>query len=202
MASFTTAALRSEKVERRWSERRISRYVVGWRLEWTEDDVLAKEMFQTAFATQQAHPKIVHSDGGPSMMSDTLNELYASLGITRSKNRPRVSNDNPYSEAWFKTAKYQKRYPGWFHDLDHARDWATTMITEYNTHHHHSALEGHTPASVHDGTWTQIHKNRQATLNTLAAANPHRYRQLPRLKTPFAIVRLNLEKSTDRLQTA
>lgn len=180
----------------------FSRFVPGWRVEWAEDDALARDMFETAFTTQGAHPEIVHSDGGASMMSDTLNELYANLGITRSKNRPRVSNDNPFSEAWFKTAKYTHDYPGWFTDLDHARDWASTMINNYNTRHHHSALEGHTPAGVHDGTWLQVHHQRQATLDHLAAAHPERYRHQPKLKTPFATVRLNLEKSDQRLQSA
>lgn len=179
----------------------FSRYVVSWRVEWVEDDAVARGMFEAAFAAQQAHPEIVHSDGGPSMMSDTLNELYAMLGITRSKNRPRVSNDNPFSEAWFKTAKYQQRYPGWFHDIDHAREWATTTISEYNTQHHHTALEGHTPATVHDGTWTHVHDQRQATLSRLATAHPDRYRRQPLLKTPFSTVRLNLEKTNERLRT-
>lgn len=180
----------------------FSRLIVAWRVETTERDDLARDMFTTAFAVHQTHPDIVHSDGGPSMMSDTLAELYRSVGITRSKNRPRVSNDNPHAESVFKTAKYQRGYPDWFEDLDHARSWATTMVKNYNTSHRHSGLEGHTPQSVHDGTWRTIHNTRQATLNKLAARHPERYPTPPLLPTPYANVRLNLEKPTERLQTA
>ncbi|MGC5627584.1 IS3 family transposase [Georgenia sp. Z1344] len=179
----------------------FSRLVVGWRVEQGEDDDLARAMFETAFDAQGTHPQIVHSDGGPSMMSDTLSDLYRELGITRSRNRPRVSNDNPYAESWFKTAKYQSRYPGWFHDMAHARRWATTVITDYNTTHRHTSLEGHTPQSVHDGSWRTVHHQRQSTLEDLAARHPERYPRTPRIRAPLANVTLNTEQSTQRLQT-
>lgn len=179
----------------------FSRMIVGWRVEHRENDDLARDMFNKAFASQGACPEIVHSDGGPSMMSDTLADLYQQLGITRSRNRPRVSNDNPYSESWFKTAKYQPAYPKWFRDLEHARAWADTVVSSYNTNHRHTALEGHTPQSIHDGTWIAIHHQRQSVLNTLAAKHPERYRSQPQLKSPYAAVRLNLPKPEHRLQT-
>src|SRR5690606_29415376 len=75
----------------------FSRKIVAWRVEAREDDDLAKEMFETAFAGYGTQPRIVHSDGGPSMTSNTVTGLFAKLGIEVSKNRPRVSNDNPYS---------------------------------------------------------------------------------------------------------
>lgn len=180
----------------------FSRTIVAWRVETHERDELAKEMFETAIAEQGTRPEIVHSDGGPSMMSDTLADFYRTLGITRSRNRPRVSNDNPHAESWFKTAKYGPEYPGWFADLAHARTWADTMITGYNTQHHHSSLEGHTPQSVHDGTWTATHHARQATLTKLAARHPERYTTPPTLKTPYASTVLNTNRPTERLQTA
>ena len=77
----------------------FSRYVVGWRVEEREDDDLAKIMFEATFARHGMRPAVVHSDGGPSMTSSVIKELFADLDITASKNRPRVSNDNPYSEA-------------------------------------------------------------------------------------------------------
>jgi transposase InsO family protein len=179
----------------------FSRLIVGWRVERREDDELARDMFKIAITTQGVCPQIVHSDGGPSMMSDTLAELYRDLGITRSRNRPRVSNDNPYAESWFKTAKYQPAYPGWFGDLDHARTWAGDVIDAYNTRHHHTALEGHTPQSIHDGSWSEIQRRRQSTIDDLAAKHPERYRRPPRLKSPYASARLNMQKSEQRLQT-
>ena len=83
----------------------FSRMVTGWRVETREDDDLAAEMFEQAFTVRGVLPRIIHSDGGPSMTSRTLGDLFAELGIATSRNRPRVSNDNPYSESLFKTAK-------------------------------------------------------------------------------------------------
>lgn len=166
----------------------FSRCVVGWRVEEHEDDELAAEMFRAAFAAEQAHPAMVHSDGGPSMMSDVLAELYTALGITRSKNRPRVSNDNPHMESWFKTFKTRSGYRRTgFAGLDSAREWAAATIEHYNTAHHHSALGGHHPREVHNGTWTVRHHRRQTALTALAQRHPERYRHPPRLPTPLTV---------------
>lgn len=180
----------------------FSRYVVGWRVEEGEDDDLAKAMFEHAIADQGgAVPRIVHSDGGSSMMSRTLAELYHDLGITRSRNRPRVSNDNPHMESWFKTAKYSPGYPTSFTGPDHARTWAQGVITAYNGGHHHSSLEGHTPQAVHDGSWLQTHRQRVRIMDALVRKHPDRYRGQHSLRTPYATVRLNQKKSEERLQT-
>lgn len=157
----------------------FSRYVVGWRVEEREDDDLAKAMFDSAFARHRMRPMVVHSDGGPSMTSSVVKELFADLGITASKNRPRVSNDNPYSEAWFKTAKYEPAYPEVFHTLGQARAWAATFIDWYNTDHRHSGIAWHTPESVFHGTWIDVQHARQATLDTAWAANPARFTTRP-----------------------
>ncbi len=180
----------------------FSRKVVGWRVEECEDDDLAREMFETAIAEHEGvAPRIVHSDGGSIMGSATMKDLYRDLGITASKNRPRVSNDNPYSESWFKTGKYRPGTPTHFTDLQHARDWARQLVPWYNTEHRHSGLEGHTPASVHDGTWVKVHHDRQACLDALRKANPRRYSRPITLKTPYAHVTLNSERRDDRLTT-
>lgn len=93
-----------------------SRFVPGWCLEETEDKDLARELFEKTCAEQGIEPETltVHSDNGPQMRSDAMNEFYAIAGITKSRSRPRVSNDNPYSESLFKTTKYTPRYPGSF----------------------------------------------------------------------------------------
>lgn len=181
----------------------FSRAVVAFRVEQTENDDLAKVMFEEAITAQGGvAPTIIHSDGGASMMSSVLAEFYRDLGIIRSRNRPRVSNDNPHIESWFKTAKYRPATPAWFTDLNHARGWARDTVDWYNHQHHHSSLEGHTAAAVHDGTWRQVHQQRQATLDNLATRRPERFHRQPRLRTPYATVRLNREKSPQRLQTA
>lgn len=179
----------------------FSRKIVTWRVETCEDDDLAKEMFDDAFAACGAQPRIVHSDGGPSMTSNTVTGLFAKLGIEVSKNRPRVSNDNPYSEAWFKTAKYAPAYPAYFTDIAQARAWASDFVDWYNHHHRHSSLEGHTPASVHDGSWRAVHHRRVATMDTLYRAHPARFHRPPVVKTPMAHVAINHPISDQRLQT-
>lgn len=180
----------------------FSRKIVGWRIEDTESGELAEEMFQAAISAHGGViPKIVHSDGGTAMTSKTLTGFLRDLEIRFTKNRPRVSNDNPYSESWFKTAKYSPSIPHYFDDLDAARAWAATFVPWYNTEHRHTSLEGHTPASVHDGTWIEIHHRRQAVMDALAAANPDRYRKPIQVKTPYAHVALNTKTPEDRLTT-
>lgn len=178
----------------------FSRLITAWRLETHEDDDLAKEMFQGAFARAGAYPRVVHSDGGSSMKSKTLTGLFSELGVEVSRNRPRVSNDNPYSEAAFKTAKYAPTYPAYFISIEQARAWVEDFVAWYNHEHYHSALEGHTPASIHDGTWTEVHHQRVATMAALHAAHPERFRKPPTIKTPMAHVAINHEISNDRLQ--
>lgn len=178
----------------------FSRKIVAWRVEDAEVDELAAQMFRDALK-HGPRPWLLHSDRGASMTSHILAATMAELGIQQSRNRPRVSNDNPFSEAWFKTAKYQPDYPGYFHDLEHARTWAAQTIDSYNNQHRHSSLAGHTPASVHDGTWVHIHRRRQATLDQLHQANPSRYRHRPQAHTPATSVALNPHPPTDRLQT-
>lgn len=181
----------------------FSRKIVGWRIEQVEDADLAKEMFESAIADHGGVvPQIVHSDGGPAMRSKTLTRLFADLAVTMTRNRPRVSNDNPYSESWFKTAKYHPSAPAWFDDIEHARAWAAQFVPWYNQHHKHSGLEGHTPGSVHDGTWVQTHAARQGAMDALRAANPQRYPRPIVLKTPYANVTLNTENNHERLRTA
>lgn len=178
----------------------FSRMIVAWRLEAREDDDLARDMFETAFLHHGARPRIVHSDGGPAMTSNTLTGLFAELGIEMSRNRPRVSNDNPYSEALFKTAKYTPSYPAYFTDIEHARAWAENFVVWYNHEHHHAALQGHTPADVHTGTWRNIHAQRVTTMDRLYAEHPERFRSRPVIKTPMAQVAINHPITNGRLQ--
>lgn len=178
----------------------FSRYVVGWRVEHHETDALAKDMFETAFTRHQMRPTVVHSDGGPSMTSSTIKELFADLGIEASKNRPRVSNDNPYSEAWFKTAKYAPAYPDVFHNLTDARAWAWAFVDWYNREHRHSGIAWHTPQSVFDSTWIDVQTARQRTLDTAWASSPARFTTRPISPSPPIEVWIN--DPAKRFQTA
>jgi putative transposase len=180
----------------------FSRKIVAWRVEEHEDDDLARAMFEAAFAAQGLTPRLVHSDRGAAMTSRTLTGLFALLGINASKNRPRVSNDNPYAETLFKTAKHAGfGYPRYFQTLEEARAWVAGFVHKYNTEHRHRGLEGHTPANVHDGSWIEIHHQRQATVDALYAEHPERFNKPPKIKTPLAQTVLNQKKPAYRLQT-
>ena len=130
----------------------FSRYVLGWRIEAVEDGHLAADLVTDIITTQGTPPGWLHADGGPAMTSKPLSSLLADLDVTRSHNRPRTSNDNPYSEAQFKTMKYTPDYPARFSSLGHARAWMEAFMTWYNHEHRHSRIGLHTPASVHYGT--------------------------------------------------
>ncbi|MGJ6121480.1 DDE-type integrase/transposase/recombinase [Mycolicibacterium sp. Y3] len=126
-----------------------SRKIVGWRVEEREVDALAVEMFQTAFGTHGT-PTAVHADSRPAMRSNDLKTLLADLDIAQTHDRPRVSNDNPFSESEFRTMKYRPNYPGIFDNLD-ARNWVGSYVPWYNEHHLHGGIALFTPAEVHSG---------------------------------------------------
>jgi len=132
----------------------FSRRCVGWRLEQRERDRLAADLIRSAVNSEGATPHTLHADGGPSMTSQEVAVLLQRLGIDRSRSRPHVSNDNPFSESLFKTLKYNLDYPVVFDDDDHARTWIAAFVARYNGEHRHSGLAGFTPNSVHDGNWT------------------------------------------------
>ena len=152
----------------------FSRYIVGAIVHACEDGVLAKEMMLDAFGLHGA-PEVVHSDGGPSMTSKTVTTLLSDLGITRSRSRPHVSNDNPYSEALFKTMKYLPVFPDRFDDLSHARRFVDEFVHAYNHHHRHTGIGMHTPADVHYGLADQIDRDRDAALDAARRAHPERF---------------------------
>ena len=164
----------------------FSRYVVGWRLEPGEGTLEAIDMITGALSREQAKPEVLHADRGSVMTSTGMSEYLAGLGIIQSHSRPRVSNDNPFSEAQFKTMKYDLDYPRQFTDIEHAREWTTGFINAYNTEHRHSGIGYYTPESVHDGTWPVFQKRRQAALDAAWAAHPHRHHQRPRAHTVHA----------------
>jgi len=127
----------------------------------------------------------VHADNGTSMTSKPVAQLLVDLGVARSHSRPHVSNDNPYSEAQFKTLKYAPAFPGRFGSLPDARAFCDQFFSHYNHEHRHSGIGLHTPASVHHGTAGEIRAQRGRTLDAAYTANParfqHRRPEPPRL---------------------
>src|ERR1017187_1379495 len=112
--------------------------------------------------------------------SKPVSALLSDLAILKSHSRPKVSNDNPYSEAQFKTLKYCPAFPGTFGSLQDARAFCGVFFTYYNHEHRHSGIGLHTPYSVHIGTAAAIQDKRQAVLNAACAANPRRFTRRPK----------------------
>ena len=154
----------------------FSRYVVGWMVAAKECKHLAAQLFADTVARHGIEPGLtVHSDRGAAMRSDTLAQLLATLGVNQSFSRPRVSDDNPFSEAQFKTMKYQPDYPGRFTGLMHARGWLEPFFGWHNDDHHHSGLALFTPADVFFERVVTVHAVRQKTLNAAYAVHPQRF---------------------------
>jgi len=154
-----------------------SRYVVGWLLAECESEELAKELVMQTCAKQNIPlgQLTLHADRGSPMISKTMTMLLADLGVTKSHSRPHVSNDNPYSEAQFKTMKYRPDYPEFFGSPADARGWAQPFFHWYNHEHHHSALGLLTPAVVHHGQAPAVLQARQQVLQQAYAAHPERF---------------------------
>lgn len=164
-----------------------SRFAPGHSVEEVEDKDLARVLFERTCAEQQVEPNTltIHADNGPQMRSHVLDELFSLLNIAKSFSRPHVSNDNPYSEALFKTTKYVPTYPGEFETIDQARKWCNEFFAAYNYSHYHSSIGFLTPASVHFGTWQQIVAQRQLVLDQAYYEHPERFRKgKPVAKSP------------------
>ena len=167
----------------------FSRYVVGWMVSPAESGELAEEFIADTLAAHGIQPGqlSLHADRGTSMTSKPVAQLLIDLGVARSHSRPHVSNDNPYSEANFKTLKYCPAFPGRFGSIEDARAFCAAFFEHYNHVHRHAGIGLHTPASVHYGTAEEIRAQRAITLDAAYAANPARFRhrrpQPPKLPT-------------------
>jgi putative transposase len=151
-----------------------SRYIVGAQVHARESGPLAEEMMRGVFGIHGI-PQVVHADRGTSMTSKSVATLLADLQVTRSHSRPQVSNDNPYSEAWFKTLKYAPVFPERFGSLADARAFLDGFVDWYNHVHHHVGLGLHTPANVHYGLATTVAQDRDKALAAARAAHPERF---------------------------
>jgi putative transposase len=158
----------------------FSRYVPLWLVAPGESAALAEAFIRDAIAANGGvRPGAVHADRGTSMTSKPVAQLLVDLGVARSHSRPHVSNDNPYSEAAFKTLKYCPAFPDRFGSLADARAFCERFFAYYNHDHRHSALGWHTPASVHHGSADQVRARRAATLTAAYRANPTRFARPP-----------------------
>jgi putative transposase len=172
----------------------FSRYVVGWMVAAYENAHLAERLIAATCLKQGIgpHQLTMHADRGAPMRSQLLVELYADLQIGVSHSRPRVSNDNPFSESQFRTFKYRPEFPDRFGSPEHARGVSHDLFTWYNDAHHHSGLSYLTPADVHYGRAATILEVRHRTRLVAYAAHPERFVQgPPRLETLPSAVWIN-----------
>jgi putative transposase len=155
----------------------FSRFVVGWLIAARESAALAEQLIAESCTHQGIAPGqlTIHSDRGAPMKAKPLALLYADLGITQSLARPRTPDDNPFSEAQFKTVKYHPTFPDRFGDLLDARMWGQRLFHWYNYEHHHTALGLMTPAAVHFGQAPARFLDRQRVLEAAFAAHPERF---------------------------
>ncbi len=154
-----------------------SRYVPGWMIADQQTAALARTFIEQTYEKHgiEEEQLTLHADRGAPMIAKTLAFLLADLGVTKSHSRPHTSNDNPYSEAQFKTMKYRPSYPERFGSEQDARAWARPFFSWYNNEHHHSALGLMTPADVHFGKAPIIIQKRQKVLTAAYEKHPERF---------------------------
>jgi putative transposase len=162
-----------------------SRYVVGWLVAPRESARLAEALIADAIYTHDvsAGELTLHADRGSSMTSRTVSQLLADLGVLQSHSRPHQSNDNPYSEAQFKTLKYSPTFPKRFTNIASARSFCDRFFEHYNNQHYHSGIGLNTPADVHYGLAEVVREKRQGVLDAAYAARPDRFRKPPQAPT-------------------
>jgi len=163
----------------------FSRYVVGWMVADRESSAMAKSLITQSCQQQHigCNQLTIHADRGPSMKSKLVANLLADMGITKSHSRPYVSDDNPYSEAQFKTLKYRPEFPQRFGSIQDSKQFCRTFFPWYNQQHLHSGIAMLTPESVHYNRAETILSSRQDALRDAFKARPMRFKsKLPRPK--------------------
>ena len=159
-----------------------------------ENSALAKQLMDEAIARYAIAPGqlTVHQDRGSPMIAHGYLDLMRELDVTCSHSRPRVSNDNAFSESQFKTQKYQPDYPGRFDSAAQARRWCEDYFQWYNLEHHHSGLAGFTPEQVFHGRYAEVAEHKQRALDARYERTPDRFdRGRPTVKLPPSSVAIN-----------
>ena len=165
----------------------FSRYVVGWMVARCESALLANQLWGESVRKHDIRPGqlVGHSDRGGPMTAKNFALLLADLGVTQSLSRPHVSDDNPFSEAHFKTLKYHPTFPDRFGALEDARAWCGPFFNWYNRHHHHSGLGWMIPADVHHGRVELVRAERARALDAAYQLHPERFVRRPPTPPPL-----------------
>lgn len=183
----------------------FSRKAVGWEVYEQECGERAAALMQRSVMAEQCwgQPLVLHSDNGAPMKSSTLLAKLYELGVTPSRGRPRVSNDNPYSESLFRTLKYCPQWPAQgFADIEAARVWVRDFIEWYNNEHRHSRIRFVTPAQRHRGKDHAVLAKRHVVYEAAKAKRPERWSGKTRDWTPIGSVMLNPERPAIPLSNA
>jgi putative transposase len=159
----------------------FSRKVVGWMVAERESAELAKKLIEATIEKEGIEPGqlTIHADRGSSMKSKEVALLLSDLGVTKTHSRPHVSNDNPFSEAHFKTVKYRPDFPDRFGSIEDARAFCRRFFDWYNNRHRHSGIGLMTPADVHHGRALGVCDNRARTLDAAYRLHPERFVRKP-----------------------
>jgi len=174
-----------------------SRKIVGAEVYERECGSYASELLQRTVWSEQCnkHGVVLHSDNGAPMKSFTFQAKMVDLGMIKSRSRPRVSNDNPYSESLFRTVKYCPQWPAsGFKSLEAAREWTQLFVDRYNNEHQHSGIKFVTPHQRHSQIDTQILSRRQTLYELEKMKNPTRWSKATRNWSPILSVTLNPDK--------
>lgn len=151
------------------------RSVINWAIYENESDKHSTQLFKDACRKHGCAPKFVHSDNGNPMKGVTLVGFFYQLGIVPSYSRPRVSDDNPFIESFFKTLKYTPGYPKQFNSIEYARKWFADFVDWYNNRHWHSGMQYITPMQKRKGLHCQIFASRNETLSHAKEKFPNRW---------------------------
>lgn len=176
----------------------FSRKIVGWSIHEVESSEHAAKLIKQACIDEEVKREqvVLHSDNGSSMKGATMLAMLQTLGILPSFSRPSVSDDNPYSEALFKTVKYHQTFPRWtkFTGISESRIWGEKFVIWYNQEHLHSALKFVTPMQRHNGEDTNIRQKRHEIYQIAKSQNPRRWSKETRNWSLPEIVTLNPNK--------
>lgn len=172
----------------------FSRKIVGWEIWETEEAKYAEELIKKTVVNEkiQGRPLVLHSDNGSPMKAGTFQVLLEKLGIQSSYSRPRVSNDNAYSEAIFRTLKYRPEYPyRGFKTIEEAREWSAKFVQWYNCEHLHSGINFVTPEQCHTGVYIEMLKKRKVVYEQAKQKHPERWSRATRDWSAHESVALN-----------
>lgn len=179
-----------------------SRFVTGWMLARRENSTRAQNFIrETVMKHSPSGGITIHNDRGSPMIAGRTRELMRLLGVEQSFSRPRTSDDNPFSEACFKTIKYHHAFPGFFASIAEAEQWLENWFDWYNWQHRHTGINLHTPGSVHYGCVNEVMEARQRVMDAAYEAHPERFANgRPIVKSNPSVVGINLRLKSVRIE--